>query len=52
MEPTDQCKIRLVKDKTLGWRFKMTGDCGEAQGVIDDLSPSKKRYLHKRILKE
>ena len=52
MEPTDQCQIRLVKDSKLGWRFKMTGNCGEAKAVVEGLSPSKKRYLDKRILKE
>ncbi len=52
MEPTDQCRIRLVKDDKLGWRFKMTGDCGEAHRVVDGLSPSKRRYLRKRLVKE
>ncbi len=52
MEPTDQCQIRLVKDSKLGWRFTMDGDCGEAQAIVDGLTPSTRRYLRKRLLKE
>ena len=52
MEPTDPCQIRIVKDDKLGWRFKMTGPCGDAHGVVNGLSPSKQRYLRKRLVKE
>jgi len=52
MKPTDPCQIRLVKDDKLGWRLAMTGDCGDAKAVVEGLSPSTKRYLDKRILKE
>jgi len=48
----DICKIKLEKDKKLGWILKLEGDCQKEMSILDELNPSKKRYLSNRVLKE
>ena len=48
----DSCRIKLEKDKKLGWVLKMEGDCRKEMRLLDELNPGKKRYLRRRILKE
>jgi len=46
------CKVVWEKDPVTGWRAKIIGECQSLDDILEGQSPSRKRYLDKRIFKE
>ena len=52
MTESKVCKVEWVQDPVLGWKDRIIGDCPSLDEVLKGQTPSKKRYLNRRITKE
>ena len=44
-----KCFIHITPHETKGWEFELRGECRDTLMFVENLPPSKRRYLERRL---